>query len=105
VAGTWTAMVLVIAGVVLMFATGVDPMAHGGIPPYSLTAIPGQLLALEPEGFLWLGITLIIALPIGRVIVAGFGFLAVRDMRLVLISVAVLLVVLVSVVAAMGLEG
>jgi uncharacterized membrane protein len=105
VAGTWAAMALVLVGVGLMLATGVDPLAHGGIPPYSLASIPGQLLALDPEGFLWAGITLIVLLPVGRVVVAGLGFLAVRDVRLALVSLAVLLVVLGSVVAAMGLEG
>ncbi len=44
-------------------------------------------------------------LPVGRVIVAGLGFLAARDGRLALVSLLVLLVVVVSVVAALGLEG
>jgi uncharacterized membrane protein len=104
-AGTWIAMVLLVAGVVLTLTHGVDPLAHGGIPPFDLAAIPSELMALQPEGFLWAGITLLIALPIGRVVVGGLGFLAARDWRLALISLLVLLVVLVSIAAALGLEG
>ena len=63
------------------------------------------MLALQPAGFLWAGIVLVIALPIGRVVVAGVGFLAARDRRMALISLLVLLVVLASIVAAIGLEG
>jgi uncharacterized membrane protein len=105
VVGTWLAMGLVLAGVILMLATGVDPLAHGAVPPFQLKAIPGEILALEPQGFLWAGIVLIIALPIGRVVVSGLGFLAARDLRMAGISLAVLVVVLVSVVTSIALEG
>ena len=104
-AGTWIAMALIAVGVVLTLGNGVDPLDHGGIPPYRLSSIPAAIVAMKPEGFLWSGITLLIALPIGRVIVGGIGFLAARDLRLALISLLVLLVVLVSVAAAIGLEG
>ena len=40
--------------------------------------------------------------PIGRVIVAGVGFLTAHDRRMALISLLVLLVVLASIVAAVG---
>jgi uncharacterized membrane protein len=104
VVGIWTAMALVLVGVVLMLATGVDPLAHGAIPPFNLAQIPADLLALQPEGFLWAGIVLVILLPIGRVVVAGLAFVAERDWRLALVSFLVLLVVLVSIAAAIGLE-
>ena len=105
VVGTWLAMGLVVAGVALMLATGVDPLAHGDVPGFDVARIPADIIALRPEGFLWAGIVLIIALPIGRVAVAGAGFLAGGDRRLTLVSVLVLLVVLVSIAAALGLEG
>ena len=104
-AGTWLAMALLAVGIALTLATGVDPLNHGGIPSYSLASLPAAVVALKPEGFLWAGVTLLIALPIGRVIVGGIGFLAARDLRLALVSLLVLLVVLVSVAAAIGLEG
>ncbi len=105
IVGTWLAMGLVLVGVVLMLLDGVDPLAHGAIPPFDPGRILADMAALRPIGFLWAGIVLIIALPIGRVIVAGVGYVAVRDWRLVLISVAVFVVVLVSILAAIGLEG
>jgi uncharacterized membrane protein len=103
VVGTWLAMGLVLAGVILMLADGIDPLDHGAVPPFQLTAIPSQILALEPVGFLWAGIVLIIALPIGRVVVSGLGFLAARDLRMAGISLAVLVVVLVSVLSSIAL--
>jgi uncharacterized membrane protein len=105
VAGTWLAMGLVLVGVVLMLVTGVDPLAHGAVPPFDVARIPSDIVALRPEGFLWAGIVLIIGLPIGRVIVAGVGFLAAGDRRLALVSLLVFLVVVVSIGAALGLEG
>jgi uncharacterized membrane protein len=105
VVGTWLAMALVLAGVLLMLVSGVDPLAHGAIPPYRPAAIPGDIAALRPEGFLWAGITVIVLLPIGRVVVSGFGFLAARDLRMAGVSLAVFLVVAASVATAIALEG
>jgi uncharacterized membrane protein len=105
VAGTYLAMGLILVGVVLMLAAGIDPLAHGGVPPFELAAIPADIAAGNPLGFLWLGLVAVLALPLGRVIVAGVGFLAARDVRLAFVSLAVLLVVLGSIVAAIRLEG
>jgi uncharacterized membrane protein len=103
--GTRVALLFILAGVVGMAASGVDPMAAGAFPPYSLLAIPGQLAALRPEGFIWAGLTLLVALPLGRVVVSGAGFFAAGDRRLALVSVLVLLVIGTSIVAALRLEG
>ena len=105
VAGTYVAIGLVLVGVVGMLLTGVDPLSHGAPPPFELAEIPADILALQPEGFLWLGLVAVLALPLGRVVVAGVGFLAARDTRLALVSLAVLLVVTGSIVLAIGLEG
>ncbi len=105
VAGTWIAMTLIAVGVVLTLASGVDPLAPGAVAPFDPGSIRSALVALRSEGFLWAGIVLVLALPIGRVVVAGVGFLAAGDWRLAFISAAVLLVVLASVGAAIRLEG
>jgi uncharacterized membrane protein len=105
VVGTWLAMGLVLVGVVLMLASGLDPLNHGAVPLFRLAEVPAQLLALRPEGFLSTGVVFIVALPIGRVIVSGLGFLAARDLRMAAISLAVLAVVLISVVSSIALEG
>jgi uncharacterized membrane protein len=104
VLGIYIAMALVLVGVVGMLATGIDPLAHDTPPGFDLGRIPGDLLALRPEGFLWSGLVLVVALPVGRVVVAGVGFLGARDRRLALVSLAVLLVVLASIVAALVVE-
>jgi uncharacterized membrane protein len=103
--GTRVALLFILAGVVDMAVMGVEPTAAAAFPPYSLAAIPGQLVALRPEGFIWTGLTLLVALPLGRVTVSGAGFLAAGDRRLALVSVLVLLVICASVVAALSLEG
>jgi uncharacterized membrane protein len=103
--GTYTAVALILAGVIGMLLTGVDPLAHGTPPPFDLRQIPVDVLALRPEGFLWAGLVLVMALPIGRVVVAGIGFLGSGDRRLALVSLAVLVVVAMSILAALGLEG
>lgn len=99
VAGTYAAMLLVLAGAVLMLAGGVDPTAHGGLPGFDAGRIPADLAALRPEGFLWAGILLVLALPLGRVAVAGLAFLVAGDRALAVVSLAVLLVVLASILA------
>lgn len=103
--GTRIALGLILIGVVGILLKGIDPFAGGAFPPYSLTAIPGQIAALAPEGFIWAGLTVLVALPLGRVIVSGAGFLAARDRRLALVSVLVLLIIAASIAAALGLEG
>ncbi len=103
--GTRAALLLVLLGVVDMALSGVYPLGAASFPSYSLAAIPGQIAALRPEGFIWAGLTLLVALPLGRVTVSGAGFLAARDRRLALVSVLVLLVICASVVAALSLEG
>ena len=104
VIGTYLAIGIVLVGVVMLLASGADPLALA-TPPFDLRQIPADIAAGKPEGFLWLGLVAVLALPLGRVIVAGLGFLAARDTRLALVSLAVLLVVTASVLAALGLEG
>lgn len=105
VAGTYIAVALVLVGVAGMLLTGVDPLTHATPPGFDLARLPGDIVALRPEGFLWAGLVIVMALPLGRVAVSGLGFLRAGDRQLALVSVAVLLVVLVSIFAALGLGG
>jgi uncharacterized membrane protein len=102
--GVYAAMALIVTGIVLAGLAGIDPLAHTLEPALDPVGIVTAMLALQPEGFLWAGIVLILAIPIGRVVVAGVGFLATGERRFALISLMVLLVVLVSIVTALGLE-
>ena len=103
--GMYVAIGLVLVGVVGMLLSGVDPLAHGTPPAFDLGRLPADLLALRPEGFLWAGLVTVLGLPVGRVVVAGVGFLSARDRPLVLVSVGVVMIVIVSVVAALILGG
>lgn len=100
VVGTWVAVGLILVGVLGMVASGIDPMAHPPVPAFDLAAIPGDLVGLRPAGFIWTGILVVMALPVGRVVVAGAGFFAAGERRLALISALVILVVALSIVAA-----
>jgi len=101
--GVYTAMMLIVVGIVLAGIQGIDPLDHALEPALDPLDIIRAMLALQPEGFLWAGILLIIAIPIGRVVVAGVGFLATGERRFAVISLLVLLVVLISIVTAVGM--
>ena len=105
IGGTYAAVALVLVGVIAMLAAGIDPVSHGVEPGFDLGRIPADLAALRPEGFLWAGLLVVLALPLGRVVVSGIGFFRTGDRRLARVSLAVLLVVCASVVVAIGLQG
>jgi uncharacterized membrane protein len=102
--GVYAAMALISIGIVLAGLAGIDPLARGLEPALDPVGIVSAMLALQPEGFLWAGIVLILAIPIGRVVVAGVGFLATGERRFALISLLVLVVVIISIVTAFGME-
>lgn len=102
--GTRAALALIAAGVAGMLATGTDPIAAPS-PEFSPRGTLGDLLALRPSGFLWAGLVALIALPVGRVVVSGAGFMAAGDRRLALVSALVAAVIGASVLAALALEG
>ena len=103
--GTRVALGLVLIGVLGMLRAGIDPLDHGAAPPFSLASIPADILALRPVGFLWAGLVLVMALPVGRVTVSGTGFFAAGDRRLALVSLLVIVVIVTSIVAALRLGG
>jgi uncharacterized membrane protein len=102
--GTRVAVILVVIGVVLMLSAGIDPLTSA-FGAFSFAAIPGDLIALRPEGFLWAGLLLVMSMPVARVVVSGLGFLAAGNRRLALVSLLVVLVLVASVVAAQELGG
>jgi uncharacterized membrane protein len=96
-AGTLGAVGIMTAGVVLMALAGRSPLDKP-FPPFDLTRIPADVLALRPEGFLWLGLVAVILTPISRVGASLFGYLRSADRSMVLISLAILGVIAMSVV-------
>ena len=94
--GTYASVALVAAGVVLLLAGGGSPLAGG--PPFDLGGIPGDILALRPAGFLWLGIVGVLSTPAIRVGRALLGFARRGEQRMVAISASVLVVIAIGVI-------
>jgi uncharacterized membrane protein len=61
-----------------------------------------RVAALRPSGFLALGLLVLIATPIFRVIASIFVFIYERDWRFVVITFIVFLIVMISVVFGKG---
>ena len=100
--GTYLSVGLLAIGVVLMLAAGVSPFDPA--PAFDPAAIPGQISALNPLGFLWLGLIVTIATPLARVVASLVGYLAGGERRMALISVAILVVIAVGVAVGVAAE-
>jgi uncharacterized membrane protein len=101
--GTYASIVLLAIGLVLMLTSGISPL--DGAPAFDPAAIPADILALNPLGFLWLGLIVVVATPSARVAASLIGYLRQGERRMALVAVAILFVIALSVVLASGLEG
>jgi uncharacterized membrane protein len=99
---TDVAVVLLVVGLFLMVLDRIGPLSGG--PRLDPGSLPADLLALKPSAFLWLGILVVLATPVSRVIVAAFAYARRGDRAMVAISVAILLVI-VSAIASGLLTG
>ena len=99
--GTLAGVLALAAGVILMMADGISPL-DGTFPPLDLTELLPDLVALEPTAWLWLGLIMVIATPLLRVIAAMAGFRARGESAMVGISVAILVVVGVGVMVGVS---
>jgi uncharacterized membrane protein len=94
--GTYVSVGLIGVGSLLLIAAGASPTAGG--PPFSIERIAGDVLALRPEGFLWLGILGIVATPGLRVVRALLGFLRRGERGMAWIAALVLVVIAAGVI-------
>jgi uncharacterized membrane protein len=101
--GTYLSVGLLAAGVVLMAVGGVSPLEGG--PAFDPVKLPSDLLALKPSGFLWLGLVVALATPLGRVAASLIGYLAGGERRMSIIAAAILLVVFVGVILGVAARG
>lgn len=97
---TYVAVGLLGIGVVLLLLAGVSPLAGG--PPFDPEELVPQLLALEPAGFLWLGILVVIATPLSRVVGAAAGFIRRGEPLMAAVSLAILGVIAISIATALA---
>jgi uncharacterized membrane protein len=100
--GTYASIALLVAGVVALAAGGRSPLDPG--PGFDLGRIAPDLAALRPEGFLWLGVLLILATPSARVATSLVGYLRRGDRSMAVVSILILSVIALSVVVAIGSE-
>ena len=99
---TYVAVLLLAIGVVLMFTHGIAPLTRGQMVDPGL--LFDDLVALRPDGFLWLGLLAIIFAPVARVIAAAVGYGRTGDRSMVLVALAILAVLALSVVSAVVLS-
>jgi uncharacterized membrane protein len=100
IAVTYLAVALLLIGVGLMALDGISPLDGG--PPFDAASLVADIAALEPAGFLWLGLLAVIATPLSRVIAAAVGFARSGDRMMVAVALAILLVIAVGVAAALS---
>jgi len=91
VIGIDVAIGLITVGTLLLLANGRSPLEAG--PSFDPAAIPADLVALQPSGFLWLGITAILATSVAQVVVALVGFARRGERRMVLTAVGILAII------------
>jgi uncharacterized membrane protein len=97
VLGTYLGVALLAIGIVLMLASGVDPLTTPSVR-FDPASIAGDLTALRATGFLWTGVLVLMALPVTRVAIAAVAFARSGDRRMAAIALAVLIVLAISVV-------
>jgi uncharacterized membrane protein len=102
-AGSYAAIALLAIGFGLMLLDGIDPLS--GAPTFDLARVPADLVALRPTGFIAAGLVVVVATPASRVAASLVGYGRRGERRMAFVAAMILLVILLSVVAATGLEG
>jgi len=100
--GTYLSIALLVIGLCLKLATGVESSVG---PAFDLTRLVPDLLGLKPEGFLWLGLLVVVATPAARVVASLIGYLRRGEQRMAIVAALILLVIGASVALAVGLGG
>ena len=99
--GTYTSVLLIAIGTVLMFESRIDPLAGG--PPFEPGLIVDDITHGRPVGYMWLGMLVLLATPILRVIVSLFGFATRGERTMAIVGVLILVVIAASI--ALGNSG
>lgn len=98
IAITYVSVGLLTIGVGLLLWTGISPVSGG--PGLDLSAIASELVALDPAGFLWLGLLVVVAAPISRVVIAAVVYLRADDWPMVAVSVGILAIIAIGIATA-----
>jgi uncharacterized membrane protein len=101
--GMYAAIALLIAGLVLMLASGIEPLSGG--PAFDLGRLPADLVGLQAAGYIWLGLVVVVATPSARVLASLVGYTRRGERLMAAVAGLILVVIAASVVLAKGLEG
>jgi uncharacterized membrane protein len=101
--GTWTAVGLLVVGLALMLGAGIAPLSGG--PAFDAGRLPGDLAALRPAAFIWLGLVVVVGTPAARVVASLIGYARGGERALTVVALLILVVIAASVALAKGLEG
>lgn len=95
---------LVISTSLMLIGLGLDLFLHRDTPKTALdlTEALQQAVDLNPSGFLTLGLLVLIATPILRVIGSVLAFIYERDWRYALITFLVFTIVMISIISGKG---
>jgi uncharacterized membrane protein len=94
--GTYTAILLLGIGSVLLFAYRIDPLA--GAPPLEPGLIVDDIVHLRPAGFMWLGLIVVLATPVARVVASLVGFVRRGERTMAIVAALILVVIALSIV-------
>jgi len=94
--GTYAAVLLLGIGTVLLFANRIDPLA--GAPPLEPGVIVDDIVHLRPAGFMWLGLLVVLATPVARVVASLVGFVRRGERTMSIVAALILVVIAASIV-------
>jgi uncharacterized membrane protein len=99
--GTYLSVGLIAIGTILLLAQGRSPLDDA--PVLDLGRLPADVVALQPAGFLGLGILGVVATPASRVAAALVGYARAGERRMAV--VAALIIVVIAIGVATGTAG
>src|SRR5690348_16216518 len=94
--GTYVSIAILAVGFAAMLIAGLSP--YSPAPALDLPTLVGDLIALRPAAFLWLGLMAVIATPTARIVAALVGYLRTGEREMAAISLAILGVISLSVI-------
>jgi uncharacterized membrane protein len=99
---TLASVALLAAGIAGMALTGTAALERP-FPEFEPGRLPADLAALEPDGFLWLGLVAVILTPLVRVFASLLGFAVAGERRMAVVALTVAVVISLS--AFVGAQG
>lgn len=95
--GVAASVVLLIVGIILLGASG-ESSIHAPAAKASLGALPGELAGGNAQGFLFLGVIVLVFTPLVRVLLSLGAFASVEDVPFALMTLFVLVILSVGLV-------